>query len=93
VQDEFDATEPDAGKTRPATAKPAKKQPWPKDTLAQVRAVAEILAASPAPLTADQITDRFTAKGPWKKRMPQLLETLVALGRAKEQNGSFGAAG
>jgi hypothetical protein len=93
VQDEIDATEPDAGTTRPTAVKPAKKLPWPKDTLDQVRAVADLLAASPAPLTADQITDRFTAKGPWKKRMPQLLETLVALGRAKEQNGSFGAAG
>lgn len=93
VQDELDATEPAAATTKLPVLAPAKKLPWPKDALDQVRAVAEILAASPTPLTAEDITDRFTAKGPWKKRMPQLLETLVALGRAQEQNGSFSAAG
>ncbi|MDD5365473.1 MAG: hypothetical protein PHR30_09055 [Gallionellaceae bacterium] len=33
---------------------------------------------SPAAMAA-----RFTGKGPWKKRLPQLLETLVALGRVR----------
>jgi hypothetical protein len=35
---------------------------------------------------------RFTGKGPWKKRLPQLLETLVTLGRARiSDDGCFGA--
>ena len=32
--------------------------------------------------SADDIVARFTSKGPWKKRLPQLLEILVILGRA-----------
>ena len=31
-------------------------------------------------------------KGPWKKRLPQLLETLVALGRARRVGDAFGSA-
>jgi hypothetical protein len=29
------------------------------------------------------IAERFTGKRPWEKRLPQLLETLVALSRAR----------
>ena len=66
-----------------------KPQPWPKDTVEQVRAVAELLAASPVPLSLDEIAARFTARGPWKKRLPKLLEMLEALGRAQEQEGGY----
>ena len=31
--------------------------------------------------------DRFGGKGPWKKRLPQLAETLVSLGRARRVEG------
>ncbi|WP_279513050.1 hypothetical protein [Luteimonas yindakuii] len=41
------------------------------------------------PLSIDDIAARFTARGPWKKRLPKLLEMLVALGRAQEQDGAF----
>ncbi|MBS0569243.1 MAG: hypothetical protein JSS28_01430 [Proteobacteria bacterium] len=57
--------------------------PWPKDAVDQVRAVADILAASAMPLALDDIAARFQSKGPWKKRLPQLLDMLVALGRAR----------
>ncbi len=66
-----------------------KPLPWPKDTVDQVRAVAELLAASPVPLSIDGIATRFTARGPWKKRLPKLVEMLVALGRAQEQKGGY----
>ena len=66
-----------------------KVQPWPKDTVDQVRAVADVLAASPVPLSLDEIATRFTARGPWKKRLPKLVEMLVALGRAQEQDGGY----
>lgn len=85
-QDELptDADEPAAV---PAAA--AKPMPWPKDTVDQVRAVAEVLAAQATPMSVDDIAARFTARGPWKRRLPQLLEMLVALGRAQEQDGRF----
>jgi hypothetical protein len=77
-----DTEEPEPTTAAPAATKP---QPWPKDTIEQVRAVADLLAASPVPLSADEIAERFTSRGSWKKRLPQLLQMLVALGRANEQ--------
>ncbi len=89
-QTELDATSDDD--TPDTVAAPAAKpQPWPKDTLAQVRAVADVLAASPRPLDLDAIAARFTARGPWKKRLPQLLDILVALGRARATDGGYAA--
>jgi hypothetical protein len=72
--------------TPAATAKPL---PWPKDAVAQVRAVADVLSASPVSLGVDDMAARFSARGPWKKRLPQLLDMLVALGRAREQDGRY----
>ena len=45
-----------------------------------------------SPLSLDDIGNRFTARGPWKKRLPQLLDMLVALGRAAEQGERYGGA-
>ncbi|MBN8263336.1 MAG: class I SAM-dependent DNA methyltransferase [Xanthomonadales bacterium] len=77
----------EGGAQRRERGTPDKPIPWPKDTVAQVRAVADVLAASPAPLSVDDIAARFTARGPWKKRLPQLLDMLVALGRAEPREG------
>ncbi|MBB6599554.1 hypothetical protein [Luteimonas sp. MC1825] len=81
----------EASETDPelAAAPATKPQPWPKDAVDQVRAVAEVIAASPVPLSIDALAARFTARGPWKKRLPRLLEMLVALGRAQEQDGGY----
>ena len=57
------------------------------DTIEQVRAVADTLAGSAVPLSADDIAARFTSRGPWKKRLPQLLDMLVAVGRARTPDG------
>jgi hypothetical protein len=76
----------DDAKTKRIAAKPL---PWPKDAVDQVRAVADALTASPVPLSMDEIGKRFTARGPWKKRLPQLLDMLVALGRAQENAGRY----
>jgi hypothetical protein len=43
------------------------------------------------PLRIDEIAARFTGRGPWKKRLPQLAAMLVALGRAREQDGRYEA--
>lgn len=40
-----------------------KPQPWPKDAVAQVRALADALSASTVPLSLDEIAARFTARG------------------------------
>lgn len=85
-------TESDEEDTAAAAVKPATKAaPWPKDPVDQVRAVADVIATSAAPLAQDDIAARFTARGPWKRRLPQLLDMLVALGRAQEQNGRYAA--
>lgn len=65
------------------------KRPWPASLPEQVAAIAQVLANSPIPLNETEIAERFTGKGPWKKRLPQLLETLVALGRAKQANNAW----
>lgn len=74
-----------------ATVATAKPLPWPKDAVAQVRAVADALSASPVPLGVDDIAASFSARAPWKKRLPQLLDMLVALGRAHELEGRYSA--
>jgi hypothetical protein len=83
----------DSDDEAPATVVPqVTPQPWPKDTVAQVRAVADVLAASPVALSVDEIAARFKARGSWKKRLPKLLEMLSALGHAQEDNGRFSGA-
>jgi hypothetical protein len=86
TQEEMLVATDEAPTTALAAAKP---QPWPKDAVAQVRAVAEAIAASPLPLSVDELATRFSARGAWKKRLPQLLDMLVALGRAHEQDGRY----
>ncbi|MEJ5207091.1 DNA methyltransferase [Denitratimonas sp. CY0512] len=73
----------------PAAPAAVKAQPWPRDTVDQVRAVADLLSASPVPLSLDDIAARFTARGAWKKRLPTLLDMLVALGRAQQEGDHF----
>jgi hypothetical protein len=86
MQASFD-TASEATDPQPLTA--AKQVPWPKDTVDQVRAVADLLTISVVPLSLDDVAARFTGRGPWKKRLPQLLEMLVALGRAHELAGRY----
>ncbi len=61
----------------------AARQPWPADLPVQMRSVADLLAATPRALPEAAIADHFTGRGPWKKRLPQILQTLEALGRAR----------
>ena len=84
--------ETDASETisAPVLGKPL---PWPTDAIQQVRAVADLLASSPLPLSVDDIAARFSSRGAWKKRLPQLLEMLVSLGRAQETSGRYSGIG
>jgi hypothetical protein len=49
----------------------------------QVRAVADALAEAAVPLSEAGLIARFTGKGPWKKRLPEILAMLEALGRVR----------
>jgi len=59
------------------------RAPWPPSLPEQVAAVARVLSASSAPLSLADLAARFTGKGPWKKRLPQIIDTLEALGRVR----------
>ncbi len=72
----------------PASA-PAAVQAWPAGLPDQVRSVAQLLSASPAPLPLAAIEASFKGKGPWKKGLPRILDTLEALGRARQESGGW----
>jgi len=88
---------PSAAKEGGTTPSPPRtepqRHPWPNTLPEQVAAVARVLAEARAPLAEADLAARFTGKGPWKKRLPQLVDTLVALGRARVvENGLIAAA-
>jgi hypothetical protein len=58
---------------------------WPNTLPAQVSAVAQLLASAGAPISLAEIEASFKGKGPWKKGLPRILETLEALGRARRE--------
>jgi hypothetical protein len=62
---------------------------WPREAVDQLRAITETLAESPSPMSIEEITARFKSKGPWKKRVPHVLDMLVAVGRAQERDGRY----
>jgi hypothetical protein len=76
---------PEAAKPLAVTA--SEKRPWPSTLPEQVRAVADALTPSPQDEAA--LAARFTGKGPWKKRLPEILAMLEALGRAKQSDGGW----
>ena len=59
------------------------RRPWPATLPEQVKVVAEVLAAARAPLEENAIAACFTGRGAWKKRLPQIIDTLVAVGRVR----------
>lgn len=78
------------GDATPETAIP--RASWPASLPEQVAAVARALEASSAPLSLTDLAARFTGKGPWKKRLPQIIDTLEALGRIRhDEDGKLHA--
>jgi hypothetical protein len=63
------------------------KSPWPATLSEQMALLARLLDATPQ--TESQLAARITGKGPWKKRLPDLLQTLVALGRARQEGETW----
>jgi hypothetical protein len=68
-------------------AAPVAKRPWPTGLPEQIKAVAELLATSPTPLALADLESRFQARGRWRERLPVILDTLAALGRARPLPG------
>lgn len=74
-----------------ATAQPAAplpKQPWPAGLPEQIKGIADMLAAQPRPLALADLEARFAARGRWRERLPVILDTLAALGRARRLEGA-----
>ena len=67
------------------------KRPWPANLAEQMRAVADVLAASDKALTEAALAEHFSGRGPWKRRLPQIIDTLVALGRARRSGAKIRA--
>jgi hypothetical protein len=84
--DAEDAANESGTPTAPKAATAPARKPWPPSLPEQMAAVAQALAEAGTPLSEPDLAARFTGKGPWKKRLPEILQTLVALGRAR-QNG------
>jgi hypothetical protein len=83
--DQADASEDaaDGNTTTPSSAKPATQTAWPSTLPEQIKAVADVLSATPAALDLDAIATHFKGKGRWRERLPMILETLVAIGRVQ----------
>ncbi len=65
-----------------APISPTAPAPWPLSLPEQIAALASSLKATPQ--SEQQLAARFTGKGKWKTRLPELLATLAALGRARQ---------
>jgi len=88
-QGQLAVTAADAGKAPTPTAK--KKQPWPKSLPEQVRVLREALAGHTAPVTTEALARQFTRAR--KDRVEELLQTLVAMGQARETGDQLFVAG
>ena len=56
----------------------------------QIRLVADTVADAARPLTVDDLAAQFTGRGPWKRRLPDIVESLNALGRLRVERGPAG---
>jgi hypothetical protein len=89
LRPEFQAAQAPATQTEiideeaPAAPKPApaKRAPWPSTLPEQIRLVADTVTQAARPLDLDQLADHFSGRGPWKKRLPEIVSSLEALGR------------
>ena len=89
----FAAQQADLALNIPAVATAGASQPgaqaWPSTLPEQMRAVAQLLASATTAITLVHIEAHFKGKGPWKKGLPRILETLEALGRARHEGDGW----
>jgi hypothetical protein len=67
----------------PVKARAVAARAWPSGLTEQIKAVAEVLSQSGAGLDREALAAHFSGRGRWRDRLPTLLETLAALGRAR----------
>ena len=72
-----------------AAAAPIAKRPWPTGLPEQIKAVADVLASAQSALALADLEARFTARGRWRDRLPTILDTLEALGRARRDGAGW----
>ena len=77
------------GATKPAAA--GVRRAWPAALPEQVRAVADVLSAAAGAVDEAALAQSFTGRGPWKKRLPNILLTLEALGRVRREGAGWRA--
>jgi hypothetical protein len=81
----------DDGDDETIEAKPAQvamaQRPWPTSLTEQIKAVAEVLSGAGRSLDLEGLAAHFSGRGRWRDRLPMLLDTLVALGRARVVDG------
>jgi len=80
-----------AGSKRDEGVASTKKQPWPKTLPDQVRELRAALATAPTPVTAEELARTFTRAR--TDRVADLLETLAALGQARQMDDGRYSAG
>ena len=92
-QTRIDAGEGDAAAVEAvapaAAAAPVVKRPWPTGLPEQIKVVADVLSNAPAALALADLEARFTARGRWRDRLPTILDTLEALGRARRDGAGW----
>ncbi len=84
------AAKPKKGKAAKKPKKKAaskKKLPWPKPMAERIRTIEQALHAAGHPVTATDLTKPFNRAKP--ANVQEILESLVALGRAHETDGKF----
>lgn len=70
-----------------ASAAAIPTRPWPTGLPEQIKAVAEVPSGSPRALSLADIEQRFSARGRWRGRLPTIVDTLEARGRARRVAG------
>jgi hypothetical protein len=85
-QTRIDTDDAEAVPAPAAAAAPVEKRPWPTGLPEQIKVVADVLAGTGRALTTEDLAARFTARGRWRDRLPTILDTLEALGRARRSD-------
>jgi len=80
------AVEDDAAEAPAAVAVPVTKRPWPSGLPEQIKAVSDVLAGAGRPLALDDLAAHFAGRGRWRDRLPTIVETLEAIGRARRSS-------
>ncbi len=90
-EEAVDSADEDTGVLGPIN--PVSQRPWASGITEQIKSVAEVLQGAGRPLDLASLAGHFNGRGRWRDRLPTLLDTLVALGRAREVPGGWIDAG